>query len=667
MAIREREPMSLWLAATPGEIPEDKLPEYLRALTAPIMIDNKITVAPSDPVGGGEHCAVQGCSRLSQQRSVCGYHYSPWRMAGYPEIAGWQPSLPNPGPDLIELGRLPIPLRWEVAYGILRARQVPDPPHLRLKSLSQNINEMVAVGMTSLLDHDETDWPSGRRERHNRPAAANGGRRKLQIGFLTFTIDQLDELTGRTGREYEFTRDVWRLRRLGVSPAEQGWTLDFTHIEQLWLRQAAKQFVRWRHNTEHSSSGVHRDLMSLTRLARALTDSAGKDAQPENFSRAVIERLLGVLVEDGLTSSGRNIALSSIVKFLAVARQHDWLPDLPARTAIYSEDFPPRNALPARGLSEFVMAQLENADNLDKLTDPRWRLLFPLLMDTGLRLNDALNLSQDCIITDQHNAPYLRYFNRKMKREALVPISDELAAAIRTQVQAVNEMYSAQAVLFPRPKNNPDGIWPTTKALAHAALLTWIEDCNVVDENGVRVRLTAHQFRHTLGTRLINNDVPQEVVRKLLDHTSTAMTAHYARLHDTTIREHWERARKVDIHGNTVTVADDSPLADAEWAKHHLSRATMALPNGYCGLPLQQSCPHSNACLTCPVFITTPEFLPQHREQLEMTRGIIERAEKRGQLRLVEMNRQTANNLTNIITGLENKNTEAHQDDDDAR
>jgi len=59
------------------------------------------------------------------------------------------------------------------------------------------------------------------------------------------------------------------------------------------------------------------------------------------------------------------------------------------------------------------------------------------------------------------------------------------------------------------------------------------------------------------------------------------------RLHATTVREHWARARKVDIHANDVTVAEDSPLADAEWAKHHLSRATMALPNGYCGLPLR--------------------------------------------------------------------------------
>lgn len=87
----------------------------------------------------------------------------------------------------------------------------------------------------------------------------------------------------------------------------------------------------------------------------------------------------------------------------------------------------------------------------------------------------------------------------------------------------------------------------------------------------------------------------------------------------------------------------------------------MALPNGYCGLPLQQSCPHSNACLTCPVFITTPDFLPQHREQLEMTRGIIERARARGQLRLVEMNTRTADNLTAIITSLEDAPGDADQ------
>ena len=125
------------------------------------------------------------------------------------------------------------------------------------------------------------------------------------------------------------------------------------------------------------------------------------------------------------------------------------------------------------------------------------------------------------------------------------------------------------------------------------------------------------------------------------------------RLADTTIREQWERAQKINIRGEPVDTIVDGPLADAEWMKQNLARAKMALPNGYCGLPLQKSCPHANACLTCPLFITTAEFLPQHRKQLDDTRALIARAETDGHTRVVEMNRTVEDNLHTIITTLE--------------
>lgn len=157
---------------------------------------------------------------------------------------------------------------------------------------------------------------------------------------------------------------------------------------------------------------------------------------------------------------------------------------------------------------------------------------------------------------------------------------------------------------------------------------------------------------------MINRDVPQEVVQKILDHSSPDMTAHYARLHDSTVREHWERARKVNARGESVTLDPNGPLADAAWAKQRLGRATQALPNGYCGLPVQQSCPHANACLTCPMFITTPEFLPQHRAQHQQLIQIISAAEARGQQRLAEMNQQVATNLENVIGALEHDHSD---------
>ncbi|MFE7393778.1 tyrosine-type recombinase/integrase [Streptomyces sp. NPDC057582] len=91
--------------------------------------------------------------------------------------------------------------------------------------------------------------------------------------------------------------------------------------------------------------------------------------------------------------------------------------------------------------------------------------------------------------------------------------------------------------------------------------------CDVRDENGLPVHLTPHQWRHTFATRLMNRDVPQGVVRVLLDHDSHQMTAHYARITDQTVRRRWEAATKVNIRGERVTIAHEGPLAQAEWAK----------------------------------------------------------------------------------------------------
>jgi ferredoxin len=141
-------------------------------------------------------------------------------------------------------------------------------------------------------------------------------------------------------------------------------------------------------------------------------------------------------------------------------------------------------------------------------------------------------------------------------------------------------------------------------------------------------------------------------VRRILDHDSPQMTAHYARLHDTTVRRHWEAARKVDITGQPVDLDPDGPLAEAAWAKQRLGHVTQALSNGFCGLPVQKSCPHANACLTCPMFLTTAEFLPQHRAQRQQVLQIITAAEARGQTRLAEMNQQVLGNLDRMINAL---------------
>jgi hypothetical protein len=54
----------------------------------------------------------------------------------------------------------------------------------------------------------------------------------------------------------------------------------------------------------------------------------------------------------------------------------------------------------------------------------------------------------------------------------------------------------------------------------------------------------------------------------------------------------------VNITGQRIGYDPDAPTASAEWVKHNLNRVRDSLPNGYCGRPAQQDCPHPNAPLT---------------------------------------------------------------------
>ncbi len=133
---------------------------------------------------------------------------------------------------------------------------------------------------------------------------------------------------------------------------------------------------------------------------------------------------------------------------------------------------------------------------------------------------------------------------------------------------------------------------------------------------------------------------------------SPEMTGVYARLHDKTIRRHWEQATKVNAEGETVAVDRDHPLGDAQWAKVSLVRAKVTLPNGYCGAPVQTDCEYANPCLDCNFFLTTVEFLPVHRRQRDETEKMVADAQDQGLVRIVERNTRTLARLDHLIDRL---------------
>jgi hypothetical protein len=147
------------------------------------------------------------------------------------------------------------------------------------------------------------------------------------------------------------------------------------------------------------------------------------------------------------------------------------------------------------------------------------------------------------------------------------------------------------------------------------------------------------------------------------------MTDVYARLHDSTIRIAFDRfqQQRVDIAGRVLAYNPESPAADAEWLKHNLARVQASLPNGYCGRPPQQECPHPNACLTCPQFQTTVEFLPTHRQHAKHNAQLLELAERHGQHRLADNHRRIQDALERIIPALEALDTDTDTQPDQSK
>jgi integrase len=602
--------------------------------------------APAPRNEGLSGCSVDGCELLceSPRPRLCRGHGERWRNAGRPPIREFSDRCTSIGQHCFDFRNMPLGLARELQYG-LQCRSDQRTSKATPRELRPLLRYLSETKPRSLLDE-----PADALLARMPPS----GKRTALGGFVRFTISALDDLLEGVGWDSEYPRDRWLLRRLGLKTDNTA-TINFADIPQPWLRKLAKRWCRHQLVTGLAPATVARHARAITSLG-VYVETHPHPAGPTGvraLDRLVLEGWLASIPPTlGLRS--RLLFIGAVASFLAGIRQHQWSPGLPADAIIAGSDYPRRPELRARALSEYVMTQLESPANLELITDPRMRLATELIMRTGLRLGDALALPVDCLQSDAQGGAYLRYVNHKMNREAVVPVDDELAATIAAQQQAVRGQWPDGPVLFPRRLANPDGRHPVTAAAYYDHLKKWLAACRVHDEQGQPVWFTPHQWRHTYATRLINQEVPLEVVRRLLDHSSHQMTSHYARLHDSTVRQHWERARKVNHRGEVLTaVGEDSPLADAAWMKQNLSRATMTLPNGFCGLPLQKKCPHANACLDCPVFVTTADFLPQHRQQLATTRRLIATAEADGHFRMVEMNQRVADNLQAVIATLE--------------
>ena len=423
------------------------------------------------------------------------------------------------------------------------------------------------------------------------------------------------------------------------------------------LRGLVKRWARWRISTATKSpASISCSTSSIRRFCRFAEDAGVALGSPAAITRPLLERYL-VAVRGLDRSVGPKSSLITDLKvFLDDIRLHAWAPGLPANATFLKGEVPRNRRHLPRFIDENVMGQIEDEANLERLPDLTTRTAIVILIETGLRSVDALRLPFDPVTVDQAGASYLTFTNHKLSREAIVPISQRVLEQIRRQQHDLDERFGQQRppYLLPALKAHADGTRPLTWGAMSHRLSRWMRDCDIRD--ATRPARTRH--RTSVSPHAGHADDQQRCLaagraadaRPRLPRDDRPLR----RIHDQTLRREWERyQQRINIAGDIVHLDPAGPLSDAAWALENLARAKQTLPNGYCGLPLQQTCPHPNACLTCDNFLTTVEFLPQHREQLTRTDELIASAQASGSQRLVAINEPVRINLIRIIEGLD--------------
>jgi integrase len=434
----------------------------------------------------------------------------------------------------------------------------------------------------------------------------------------------------------------------------------FSGLLQPWLKEAVKRWVRARLLAGVASGTMRNYVLHVRAFSAWLAEQAPEVSSPAGITRALLEDYM-LAVRSSDLATGTKMPRVGSLRLLLEEQWEDGLAGLPRNAVIHTGEIPTGGERLPRGIEGAVFEQFVEPANLALLPCEQHRTVILLLAFTGLRVSSVVTLPRDALVVGSDDHPYLCYRNVKLRREAVIPIGPVLRDQLRRQEDYVAETFGRDGTGFLLP-SPPAGMRGTSLGGGHHLSLTmarrivkgYVRKAEIRDSEG---RLASwvhpHRFRHHLGTSMVNEGVPLPVIQRVLDHASIEMTARYAHLDDATVKREIDRFHeRVNIRGERIALPTGGPLEQAAWMKERIARAKQALANGYCGLPLVQSCPHPNACLSCDSFLTDDSFRHIHERQLADTVELRERARQNENVRLVELLDGDERSLKRILDGL---------------
>lgn len=442
--------------------------------------------------------------------------------------------------------------------------------------------------------------------------------------------------------EAERAKDIWDMSQFGHTGR-----LHFTAINQPWLRAAAKEWAiedLLHHRGATVTSTMQAHVAALAELSASLhSHRSDHGLIVGELGRSDIDAFLQRLAfrqhQNKISALSRSMICRKAhhtlrqMRLFGLARAGRPLSGLPADFELRPQDVPRRpDALPPhRALPEEILGQL--CDALPLLRTRTNRVLataVELLIETGRRPSEILQLSWDCLARDHDDEFVLVYDDIKNNRAGRrLPITQGTATLIAGQQQSTRERYpqvpTSELLLLPSAQQNPIGCRAMSRKHLGRAHREWLHsvaqlrraDRSTYDPDTI----TLYSYRHSYAQRHADAGVPLDVLAELMGHELLSSTQAYYHVTEKRRRAAVDRLadHQFDRHGNEVW-RETQALLDHEHARHALGQ--VSVPYGTCREPSNvqaggSACPFRFRCVGCDHFRTDASHLPELKAYLQ--------------------------------------------------
>ena len=256
----------------------------------------------------------------------------------------------------------------------------------------------------------------------------------------------------------------------------------------------------------------------------------------EKVTTARVEEYLAGLRHGGLSASSVNRALAAIRGWSAYLFDEGYLVVDP--TARITAGRRPRS-LP-KPLGEAVVARIVDGVAGDTPVERRDRVLLELLYGTGARVSEAIGIELQHLDFDEE----LILLTGKGDKQRLVPMGKSLREALLRYLEAGGrgelQTPASRSFLFVNQRGGP----LTRKGV------DLIVRRRALDAGVAASTVSAHVFRHSCATHMLEHGADIRVVQELLGHSSIATTQIYTGVSLTSLKSAYAEAhpRAHELH-----------------------------------------------------------------------------------------------------------------------